>query len=201
VKGAWRYLAVLGALALFAAAILVARAESSGARRTHAVLRGTDVFGPGSRPAPAFSLRDQNGRTISLRSLRGHVVAITFLDSRCRKECPVAGRELAAAQRELGPHSPLIVVVVSVDPSADTPDSARAFMRESGIHGSWHWLFGDRAHLLPVWGVYGIQVQPARGDILHTAAVYLVDRKGSVRVADAVPFFPSQLAESARALL
>jgi cytochrome oxidase Cu insertion factor (SCO1/SenC/PrrC family) len=100
----------------------------------------------------------------------------------------------------LGSHTPLTVVVVSVDPAADTPATARAFMRESRVVGPWHWLFGSRARLVPVWNEFGIAVQPAHGDINHATAVYLVDQLGWMRVADGVPFIPSQLAESVRAL-
>src|SRR5438270_13804191 len=48
----------------------------------------------GTKPAPAFSLRDQVGRSVSLRSLHGHAVLLTFLDSHCRRECPVEGHVL-----------------------------------------------------------------------------------------------------------
>lgn len=189
----------------FIAAVVMALAIVSFARGAPAQsprprLRGTDVFARGMRPAPQFTLRNQYGRMMTTRSLRGHIVAITFLDSHCRQECPIAGRELAAVQRQLGRHSPLIVVVISVDPSQDTPGSARAFMREAGLRGTWYWLFGTRRQLAPVWIKYGIEVRPTRKDILHTAAVYLMDRTGSVRVADGVPLIPSQLAGSVRAL-
>lgn len=196
VRRSW--LGAAAGLAAVVAILSLAHAVSAQAPRPR--LRGTDVFARGTRPAPPFTLRNQYGRVMTTRSLRGHIVAVTFLDSRCRQECPVAGRELAAVQRRLGKHSPLIVVVVSVDPSGDAPRSARAFMREAGLRGTWYWLFGTRRQLEPVWIKYGIEVQPTRRDILHTAAVYLMDRTGSVRVADGVPFIPSQLAESVRAL-
>jgi len=165
-----------------------------------AVLRGTEVFPRGLHPAPAFALHDQTGAVVSTRSLRGQVVAITFLDSHCLQECPVAGRALAATQRLLGSHSPLRLVIISVNPRHDTPGSARIFTREAGITGPWLWLFGTQRRLAPVWAEYGIQVQPSRGDILHSPAVYLLDQRGSIRVADAVPFIPWQLAGSVRAL-
>src|SRR5438105_13901216 len=48
----------------------------------------------GAKRAPAFSLRDQAGRMLSLSALRGHPVLLTFLDSVCKKECPLEGRAL-----------------------------------------------------------------------------------------------------------
>ncbi len=188
------------AMVMVVVAIRQRRATSSRAAAPLAVLRGTEVFPRGVHPAPAFALHDQTGAVVSTRGLRGQVVAITFLDSHCVLECPVAGRALAATQRLLGSHSPLHLVVISVNPRHDTPGSARTFTREAGIAGPWLWLFGTHRRLAPVWAEYGIQVQPSRGDIVHTPAVYLLDQRGSIRVADAVPFIPRQLAESVRAL-
>lgn len=188
-------LVLLGASVLYAREAAGTQGESAAAR-----LQGTDIFPEGVHRAPSFSLRDQNGRLISAASLRGRIYALTFLDSQCRKECPVAGRELATVQRELGPRSPLTTVIVSVDPTGDTPASVRRFVHMSGLTGQWHWLLGPRSRLLPVWNEYGIAVQPVRGDISHTAAVYLVDRQGWMRVADGVPLLPAQLSASVRAL-
>lgn len=195
----WLFFVAIVAGLLMSLGVL-AFARAAPARAPHPRLQGTDVFAPGMRPAPAFALRDQHGHIVTTRSLRGRIVALTFLDSHCRQACPVAGRELAATQRQLGKHSPLTVVVISIDPGGDTPRSAQTFVREAGLHGSWYWLFGTKRQLTPVWDKYGIEVQPTHRDILHTAAVYLMDRGGSVRVADGVPFLPGQLAESVRVL-
>ena len=160
-------------------------------------LAGTVVWPPGQRPAPSFALRDQTGRVITSRSLRGRVWALTFLDSNCTKACPTAARDLAVMQRTLGLGPRLSAIIVSVLPNYDTPARVRAFARRAGISGDWHWLFGTRKQLAPVWRAYGIFVVTG---LEHTAALYLVDRHGDVRVADAIPFIPDQLAGSVRFL-
>lgn len=193
----WWLAAIVG---IAAAAAIFPFAHAASTHAPHPRLVGTDVFPRGARPAPAFALRNQYGRLMTTHSFRGQIVALTFLDSHCRQECPVAGRELAAVQRRLGKHSPLIVAVISIDPAHDSPRSARAFMKEAGLRGRWYWLFGNRRQLAPIWVKYGIEVRPTRRDILHTAAVYLMDGAGSVRVAYGVPLLPWQLAESVRAL-
>jgi protein SCO1/2 len=149
------------------------------------------------RPAPGFALRDQSGRLVTRKGLRGQVWAITFLDSLCRQMCPVEAHELASVQQMLGAHDPLKVMIVSVLPQYDRPATVRAFARKAGLSGDWHWLLGTQRELEPVWRAYGIEVQTA---VSHTAALYLVDKRGDVRVADAVPLIPSQLAASVRAL-
>ena len=42
-----------------------------------------------TRPAPNFTLTSQDGRQVSLASLRGKVVLLTFLDPVCTTDCPL----------------------------------------------------------------------------------------------------------------
>ena len=53
-------------------------------------------------PAPPFTLTDQHGRTVSLASLRGHVVALTFLDPVCTSDCPLIAQEFRQTDQRLG---------------------------------------------------------------------------------------------------
>lgn len=191
-----RLLAAIGLLALVGAAAGTFAATRSG-DGPPARLAGTVVWPAGMRPTPPFQLRDQNGQLITRGALRGHAWAITFLDSRCTAACPIVGRDLATAQHMLGPSSPLEVIVVSVLPQYDTPHRVRAFARKIGLTGQWHWLLGTRRQLAPVWHAYGIWVQTG---ITHDIAVYLVDCRGDVRVADAQPVAPAQVASSMRVL-
>src|SRR4051794_39759357 len=39
--------------------------------------------------APDFSLRDENGRRVTMKQYRGKVVVVTFPYSHCKEECPV----------------------------------------------------------------------------------------------------------------
>src|SRR5947208_2202287 len=55
-------------------------------------LAAQTTWASGVKRAPSFSLRDQAGRLVSLHTLRGRPVLLTFLDSVCKLECPVHGR-------------------------------------------------------------------------------------------------------------
>ena len=89
-------------------------------------MHGVAAWPEGARPAPAIdTLRDQSGQLFSLVSLRGRSVAIVFFDSHCHQECPLEGRELAAAEQSLASAQRPVLVAVSVNP-LDTPASARS---------------------------------------------------------------------------
>ncbi len=163
---------------------------------------GQAVWASGERPAPRFTLRDERGAPLSLSSLHGRPVLLTFLDSRCRNQCPVEGRELASVFTRLPAASRPALLVVSVDPRGDTPASIRHAMRSWGLAGRWrwHWLNGSRAQLEQVWRAYGITVDPASGDIVHSLVLYLIDRRGDERTAYLFPFLPGFLQRDLAAL-
>lgn len=154
-------------------------------------LYGEASWAAGSRSAPPITtLTDQHGRSFSLASLHGHTVAIVFFDSHCRQECPLEGRALAYDEAQMPASQRPELVVVSVNP-ADTRRSVDTAIREWGLAkvAPWYWLMGSRSQLAPVWSAYHIQVAPAAGgDIAHTEALYLVDRRGYMRSAYLWPF-------------
>jgi protein SCO1 len=165
-------------------------------------LRGEATWAAGARPAPAVTtLRDQTGHAFSLGSLRGRTVAMVFFDSHCKQQCPLAGRALAAAEGSLPEAQRPVLVVVSVNP-LDTPASTRAAVRAWGLAGvaPWHWLRGTHAQLVPVWKAYHIFVQPEQGDISHTEALYLIDRRGDERSGYLYPYIPAFVAHDLRTL-
>lgn len=165
-------------------------------------LHGEATWPAGARPAPPIStLRDQSGGRFSLASLRGRTVAMVFFDSHCTQQCPLAGRALAVAERSVPAAQRSVVVVVSVNP-LDTPASTRAAAAAWGLAdlGPWHWLRGTHAQLAPVWRAYHIWVQPGSGDIVHTQALYLIDRHGDERSGYLYPYIPGFVAKDLRVL-
>lgn len=189
-------------LAAAAAGTAIGAALALTRSRTPAVappLRARVTWAAGERRAPDFRLRDQTGRVASLAAERGHAVLLTFLDSHCRQECPVEGHLLAVTQRALGAAGNSKLVVISVDPWADTSRSARAFAVRSHWN-NWRWFFGSQAQLRPVWKRYGVGVLKTPRDIAHTAVVYAIDPRGFERALYLVPFSPRDVALEVRSL-
>jgi protein SCO1/2 len=163
--------------------------------------------------APAFDLPDQAGARTTVASLRGHTVLLTFLDSRCTNLCPIEGAQLAAVQDRLPPAQRPELVVISVNP-ADTPGSVARFVREAGWRGPWRWLLGSQRTLAPVWRAYHIGVRLSHGQavqtgnttirlgasIVHTIALYVIDRTGQERYGYLPPFRPSAVAKAVAAV-
>jgi cytochrome oxidase Cu insertion factor (SCO1/SenC/PrrC family) len=191
-----RAFSVLACLAVAGVVAGVAIGALRHARRHPLVpdFHGQATWGDGARPAPPFALRDQRGTLVSLRALRGRPVLLTFLDSRCTQECPIAGRELGSILRRLPAAQRPALVVVSVDPRGDTPAGIRRALAKWKLAGPWavHWLNAPtRAALARVWRAYGVVVEPATNDIVHSLALYLIDRNGDERTGYLFPFLQS----------
>jgi protein SCO1/2 len=135
---------------------------------------------PPDIPPKDFTLTDEDGKRVSLRSYRGQVVVLTFMYSTCQDTCPVTATTIRGALDELGHDVPALAV--SVDPAHDNPDTAESFLVKRGLSsGRMHFLLGTRAQLQPVWKAYGIH--PQGKGFEHTARVVLIDKRGRQRVA------------------
>jgi cytochrome oxidase Cu insertion factor (SCO1/SenC/PrrC family) len=172
---------------------LLQGSATAAARPALPTLHGQAVWPAGARPAPNFVLRDQSGRALSLASLRGRPVVLTFLDSQCTSSCPIEGRQLGSILRRLPAAQRPALVIVSVDRSGDTPAGIRHALAKWSLNGPWpvHWL-NARTHtqLASVWRSYGVRVVPTTNDIVHSLALYLIDRRGYERTAYLFPFLP-----------
>jgi protein SCO1 len=133
---------------------------------------------PEGVPAPDFRLRNQDGEIVSMRSLRGRPVVVTFLYTTCQDSCPIQAQTVRGALDELGHDVP--AVAISVDPGADTEQSARRFLAEQNLTGRMTFALGRRNQLAPLWQAYGTTPQSVQQE--HMARAVLVDARGYQRV-------------------
>ncbi len=139
-----------------------------------------------SRPAPAFTLTDQHGRTISLASLRGRPVVINFMDPHCVDICPLVAQELRYARADLtGAAKDTVFIGINVNPYARSVANMATFTNTHLLNTipTWHFLTGTVPALKTVWHAYGVVVQAASptADVVHTAVTYFIDPAGNER--------------------
>ncbi len=171
---------------------------------------------PLNYPAPAFALTDQHGRPVTLASLRGKVVLLTFLDPVCTSDCPLEAQEFREAGQLLGgsdKHVELVAIVAN--PVDYQVGYTQAFDRQEGLAAVPNWLYltGSLAELQHVWRDYGIaaQAEPAGAMIGHSEVAFALDRNGRVRqemgfdpgpgTTATVSSFAAELTDAARQLL
>jgi protein SCO1/2 len=134
--------------------------------------------------APDFTLTDgPTGQVVSLAALRGNVVLLTFLFTSCLDVCPLTADVIRAARDQMGTSAKDVVfVAVSVDPVGDTPATTRQFVRDHQLESTLRYLIGSQAALSRIWQAYGIAQAVSAKDVLHSDAIYLIDKNEHGRV-------------------
>ena len=73
------------------------------------------TWASGQKRAPAFSLTDQHGAPVSLATLRGRPVIVTFIDPLCRDYCPIEAQRLTDVANAFPAGAKPAIVAVSVN--------------------------------------------------------------------------------------
>lgn len=141
-----------------------------------------------------------------LSNLKGKIAVVFFGYTQCPDVCPTTLGALAETQRLLGPDGDKLVgVFVSVDPKRDTATLLKAYV--GAFNPNWVALRGsaeDTAAAAKEFKVF-YQVVPGKTEasytIDHTAASFVFDTQGKVRLYVRHNTPPADLAADIKALL
>lgn len=162
-------------------------------------------------PAAEFSLREHTGREVTLADYRGHPVVLFFGYTRCPDVCPLTLSRLSRAAMEAGRGAEdLRILLITVDPQHDTPESLGTYVSNFGptVRG----LTGTPEELEQARAAYGVHAAsgPAAahaahgrggGMIGHTPVVFGIDREGRLRAVFGDETRDDDLTETIRALI
>jgi cytochrome oxidase Cu insertion factor (SCO1/SenC/PrrC family) len=141
---------------------------------------------PDNLPAPGFTLTDQNGRQVTLASLRGKVILLTFLDPVCVTDCPLIAQEFRQAGQLLGAdRSRVELVAINVNPLYYESAYTQAFDRQEGLTtvSNWVYLTSSPARLRALYHAYGVPAEtlPAGAMLGHNDIAFVIDQSGEIR--------------------
>jgi protein SCO1 len=166
-----------------------------------AATASTDSFAGGTltptKAAPATTLRNYLGQTVSLSEYRGKAVFVTFLYTHCPDVCPLIASNLYATQVALGAERAKVqMLAISVDPKGDTPSAVAAFLRAHRMVGQMQYLVGSAAQLGRVWAAWnvGSERDAASPELVdHSALVYGISATGALTTIYPADFKPADL--------
>jgi protein SCO1/2 len=140
---------------------------------------------------PDFTLTNRDGRTVTLKDLKGAPWVADFIFTRCPASCPMMTARLARFNRGLPRDLPVRLVSFSVDPKYDTPAVLQAYAQSFKAPDRWLFLTGDgeQIYRLSKEGFkLGIDntpqnptASPTAEPILHSTRFVLVDGEGRIR--------------------
>jgi protein SCO1/2 len=130
---------------------------------------------------PDFTLTDQNGAERSLHDLRGHVVVVSFIYTRCPLPdyCPRVMTTMTSIRDRFRDRlgKDLSLLTVTFDPQHDTPEKMKEYARryDADLPG-WHFLTGTRDQIARVCSLFGVEYWPEEGMLTHTLRTIVIDR-------------------------
>jgi protein SCO1/2 len=137
---------------------------------------------------PDFTLTNQNGEPVSLSSLRGSVVAVTFIYTRCPLPdyCPRMITNLQAIDRRFRERvgKDLALAAITFDPQHDTPERMKQYARAfQADRPGWQFLTGSLDEVSRVCAMFGVEFWPEEGLITHTLQTAVIDKEGKLVAA------------------
>ena len=160
----------------------------------------------GANYALDFELPDALGRTRRLADFQGKAVVLFFGYTQCPDVCPTTLQELTQARQLLGPLGDRVQgVFITLDPERDTAELLRAYM--GSFDQSYVALVPNADQLAQAAKHYKVYYKKVDGKtptsytIDHTAASFIYDPKGRIRLYTRYGLGAQALADDLRRLL
>lgn len=146
----------------------------------------TDITG--AKIGGNFSLLDGEKKPRTLNEFKGKAVAVFFGFTHCPDVCPTALAEYATVTKLLGDKGKdLQVIFITVDPQRDTPELVSKYA--AAFNPSFLGLSGNASEIKAAADLfkafYAVNVNskaPANYSVDHTAASYVFDKQGNIRL-------------------
>lgn len=137
---------------------------------------------------PDFTLVDQDNKKVSLASLRGKLVMVTFLFTRCPypDKCPMINQKLGQTRElmeKLKAGDKFHVLAVSLDPRYDTPEVLKAYAQGyDQAYSNYSFLTGKPEAVAQVAALFGVIYWEENGTIEHNIRTAIIGPDGKLRV-------------------
>ncbi|MCY7915903.1 SCO family protein [Bacillus haynesii] len=134
----------------------------------------------------SFSFQNQDGKAVSLESLKGQVWVADFIFTNCKTICPPMTSHMAELQKQMEEENlQARIVSFSVDPENDTPEKLKKFADNYPLSfQNWDFLTGysqEEIEKFALKSFKSIVKKPEDEDqVIHQSSFYLVDQNGKV---------------------
>lgn len=139
----------------------------------------------GQGPIIPFGFVDQQGDTITEKSVDGKIWVADFFFTTCPTICPKMKNEMLRVQEAFKGNEGLVILSHSIDPEHDTQEVLREFAARLEVDGKqWHFLTGDKDSIYAMAERYMVSAEEdpsAPGGYIHSGAFILLDGQRQIR--------------------
>ena len=161
----------------------------------------------GATYAQDFSLPDSDGKTRTMKDFAGKVTVVFFGFTQCPDVCPTTMAEVSAVKKALGKDGDkLQAVFISIDPERDTAPVLKAYVANFdpsfvGLRPASAESLADAAKAFKIYYKKVDGKTAGSYTMDHTAASYVFDPKGRVRLFTRYGSGADKLTEDVKQLL
>ena len=136
---------------------------------------------------PAFSFTNQNGETITEKTVDGKIYVTDFIFTRCGSICPKMTNNMGLLQATFKKNDNVLFLSHSVTPDMDSVPVLKKYAEEKGIiSGKWHFLTGKETEIYDLakkqyFAGDTIGYYQTGNEFLHTENFILVDKLRRIR--------------------
>jgi protein SCO1 len=140
---------------------------------------------------PDFAMTGQDGKMVKLSDLRGKVVVLTFIYTRCPMPdfCPLMDRRFSGLAQRLSAFpkraKDIRLISLSFDPENDTPEVLR---KHAAIRGAipplWSYAVASHEELARIAPRLGLFFGPDGKEIAHNLCTAIIDPQGNLARLD-----------------
>jgi protein SCO1/2 len=136
---------------------------------------------------PAFSFTDQDGKTVTEKTVDGKIYVADFIFTRCGSICPKMTNNMGLLQEKFKNNDDVMLLSHSVTPDMDSIPVLKRYAEAKGvISGKWHLLTGKEEDIYALakkqyYAGDTIGYYQTGNEFLHTENFILVDKLRRIR--------------------
>jgi protein SCO1/2 len=136
---------------------------------------------------PSFSFIDQQGNTITNKTIEGKIVVTNFFFTNCRGICPKMTSNMYLLQEAFKNDSTIIFLSHSVSPETDKVAVLNKYALENKVNSKrWHLLTGDKEQIYELakkqyFAGDSVGYYQTGNEFLHTENFILIDKQKRIR--------------------
>jgi protein SCO1/2 len=129
---------------------------------------------------PDVILTNQYGKPVSLASLKGKPLLVSFIHTSCKGVCELMTAKMKDVADDLGANGTKVTMVsISTDPDDDTPAQLMAYAKKEDVaNDGFVFLTGKPAAVKQVLAVYGVNQHAGDNEMTHVFELFLIGPDG-----------------------
>ncbi len=150
--------------------------------------KGSSNLSTGTIPSESlFNLssawQNQHADTIALNHLNGKITVLAMVFTHCESACPRIVADIQRIEKSFSEEAlkQINFVLISMDPTRDTPERFREFAKNHQLNNNWTLLRSDESATMEIANVLNVRVKKlSDGGFDHSNSIFVLNQNGAV---------------------